>query len=69
MPPSTSLGSWWTEHLQLPGYDPIATAGAADRKFKRPFGVTPDPGMPTGLAGRWDSRGGNAKRPFEFSIR
>ena len=27
MPPSTSLGSWWTEHLQLPGYDPIATAG------------------------------------------
>jgi hypothetical protein len=27
MPPSTSLGSWWTAHLQLPGYDPIATAG------------------------------------------
>jgi hypothetical protein len=27
MPPSTSLGSWWIEHLQLPGYDPIATAG------------------------------------------
>ena len=27
MPPSTSLGSWWTEHLQLPGYDPIVTAG------------------------------------------
>jgi hypothetical protein len=25
MPPF--LGSWWTEHLQLPGYDPIATAG------------------------------------------
>ena len=22
-----SLGSWWTDHLQLPGYDPIATAG------------------------------------------
>ena len=21
------LGSWWTDHLQLPGYDPIATAG------------------------------------------
>ena len=21
------LGSWWIEHLQLPGYDPIATAG------------------------------------------
>jgi len=27
MPPSPSLGSCWTEHLQLPGYDPIATAG------------------------------------------
>lgn len=27
MPPAASLGSWWTEHLQLPGYDPIATAG------------------------------------------
>lgn len=27
MPLSPSLGSWWTEHLQLPGYDPIATAG------------------------------------------
>ena len=27
MPPSTSLGSWWTAHLQLHGYDPIATAG------------------------------------------
>jgi hypothetical protein len=27
MPPATSLGSWWTAHLQLPGYDPIATAG------------------------------------------
>jgi len=27
MPPSTSLGAWWTTHLQLPGYDPIATAG------------------------------------------
>src|SRR4030095_3756429 len=27
MPPSISLGSWWTAHLQLPGYDPIATAG------------------------------------------
>ena len=26
MPPST-LGSWLTAHLQLPGYDPIATAG------------------------------------------
>lgn len=28
MRPSTSLGSWWIAHLQLPGYDPIATAGA-----------------------------------------
>jgi hypothetical protein len=28
MLPSTSLGSWWMAHLQLPGYDPIATAGA-----------------------------------------
>ena len=27
MPLSTSLGPWWTEHLQLPGYDPIVTAG------------------------------------------
>jgi hypothetical protein len=27
MPPSPSLGSWLTAHLQLPGYDPIATAG------------------------------------------
>lgn len=27
MPPFPSLGAWWTEHLQLPGYDPIATAG------------------------------------------
>lgn len=27
MPPSLSLGTWWTTHLQLPGYDPIATAG------------------------------------------
>jgi hypothetical protein len=23
------LGSWWTDHLQLPGYDPIATAGSS----------------------------------------
>jgi hypothetical protein len=23
------LGSWWIAHLQLPGYDPIATAGPA----------------------------------------
>jgi hypothetical protein len=28
MLPSTSLGSWWMAHLQLPGYDPITTAGA-----------------------------------------
>lgn len=27
MLPSPSPGAWWTEHLQLPGYDPIATAG------------------------------------------
>src|SRR5438445_13487853 len=27
MPPFPSLGAWWTTHLQLPGYDPIATAG------------------------------------------
>jgi hypothetical protein len=27
MSPMTPLGSWWAEHLQLPGYDPIATAG------------------------------------------
>jgi hypothetical protein len=27
MPPSLSLGSWWAEHLQLPGYNPLATAG------------------------------------------
>ena len=27
MSPAPSLGSYWTEHLQLPGYDPIATAG------------------------------------------
>ena len=27
MSPAIPLGSWWTEHLQLPGYDPIATAG------------------------------------------
>jgi hypothetical protein len=25
--PASPLGSWWTDHLQLPGYDPIATAG------------------------------------------
>jgi hypothetical protein len=25
--PAPPLGSWWTDHLQLPGYDPIATAG------------------------------------------
>jgi len=25
--PAPRLGSWWTDHLQLPGYDPIATAG------------------------------------------
>jgi hypothetical protein len=25
--PAPPLGSWWTNHLQLPGYDPIATAG------------------------------------------
>jgi hypothetical protein len=24
---ATPLGSWWTDHLQLPGYDPITTAG------------------------------------------
>ncbi len=29
MPPFTSLGSWWTDHLQLPGYDPIVTAGSS----------------------------------------
>jgi hypothetical protein len=27
MSPATPLGAWWTDHLQLPGYDPIATAG------------------------------------------
>ena len=27
MPPFPSLGAWWTTHLHLPGYDPIATAG------------------------------------------
>jgi hypothetical protein len=27
MVPVPPLGSWWTDHLQLPGYDPIATAG------------------------------------------
>jgi hypothetical protein len=27
MSPVPPLGSWWTDHLQLPGYDPIATAG------------------------------------------
>jgi len=27
MVPATPLGSWWTDHLQLPSYDPIATAG------------------------------------------
>jgi len=25
--PAPPLGSWWTDHLQLPGYDPMATAG------------------------------------------
>ena len=28
MLPTSPLGSWWTAHLQLPGYDSIATAGA-----------------------------------------
>lgn len=27
MPPSLSPGSWWDAHLQLPGYNPLATAG------------------------------------------
>ena len=27
MPPALALDPWWTAHLQLPGYDPIATAG------------------------------------------
>ena len=27
--PAPPLGSWWTDHLQLPGYDPIATAGSS----------------------------------------
>ena len=27
MRPSLSPGSWWADHLQLPGYDPLATAG------------------------------------------
>jgi hypothetical protein len=27
MSPASPLGSWWTDHLQLPGYDPVATAG------------------------------------------
>lgn len=27
MPPSLSLGSWWAEHLQLPGYNPLAATG------------------------------------------
>ena len=27
MSPAIPLGSWWTEYLQLPGYNPIATAG------------------------------------------
>jgi hypothetical protein len=27
MSPAPPLGSWWTDHLQVPGYDPIATAG------------------------------------------
>lgn len=27
MLPAIPIGSWWTDHLQLPGYDPIATAG------------------------------------------
>ncbi len=34
MPPVTSLRSWWTAHLQLPGYDPIATAGACHVDFR-----------------------------------
>ena len=29
MSPAPPLSSWWTDHLQLPGYDPIATAGPA----------------------------------------
>ena len=29
MSPAPPLGSWWTDHLQLPGYDPISTAGPA----------------------------------------
>jgi hypothetical protein len=29
MSPAPSLGSWWMDHLQLPGYDPIVTAGPA----------------------------------------
>ena len=29
MSPAPLLGSWWTDHLQLPGYDPISTAGPA----------------------------------------
>jgi hypothetical protein len=27
MSPALPLGSWWTDHLPLPGYDPITTAG------------------------------------------
>jgi hypothetical protein len=27
MSPAPPLGSWWTDYLQVPGYDPIATAG------------------------------------------
>jgi len=27
MSPTIPLGAWWTEHLPLPGYDPIVTTG------------------------------------------
>ena len=29
MPPALTLDPWWTAHLQLPGYNPLATAGHA----------------------------------------
>ena len=34
MPPFPSLGSWWTAHLHLPGYDSIATAGPCHFDFR-----------------------------------
>lgn len=74
MPPSLALGAWWTAHLQLPGYDPIATAGpcrfdmrAAEQALRFCTQVLPSPLSPWEsaiLLNLWGWRQANGQRRY-----